>query len=159
MRFCSAHLCSKAPVAWVLTQIPWVFSSKLLSFFLSSWVLKKIPWVFLWKVPELWKLSFCAPVVWVLWKKLADKGPVPWVFWGNWLKKLLYLEFSGEISRKSSGTLSFLKELAVKAPVAWVFAPKMPWVFSELEFISPWVLEKRTKKIPGLKRLKPAWYH
>ena len=42
-------------------------------------------------------------------------------------------------------TLSFAK-IPWKPPGTWVLGLKTPWVFSKLEFFSPWVFRKRTKK-------------
>ena len=122
VRFCSDHLCSKAPVGWVLTQISWVFSSKLLSFEKNSltfeknpWVLRKNPWVLkqkpwsseIWlsKVESLRENRLKMSKTLSFEGKLSEKAPAPYIFRGNGLKKLRYLEFWRKIVWKSCGII------------------------------------------------------
>ena len=98
-------------------------------FWKSCWVLVKYPWV-LAQNPCVFnkissfqaKLAFLCHKNWLFKSKMGKKS---WVFF--------------------FGPLSFEKT-TWKPPGAWVLRPKIPWVFLELEFFSPWVFRKRTKK-------------
>ena len=117
VRFCREDLCSKAPVAWVLKQIPWVFFFKIVEFWQNSLSLRKMslsfeksPWVQEKKVAfnevscqkqgsisvslhELkdWYHIKLRPVEFSTQiSKIALWG---WVLRGNWWKKLRYIEF------------------------------------------------------------------
>ena len=113
-----SSLCSKTPVAWVFEAFCWVFSRKVLSFFLTLRFFWKIAWVFFScpgffvKLIEFfkWQKVYLVKVDFLAIKEIISVtylSPVPWILKRKITEKLRYFEFLKEKLQKNSGTLSF----------------------------------------------------
>ena len=103
---------------------------------LVHWVFSQIPWVFL---GFAWVFSDINGIFWLLGQNLAE---VPVI---SGLEATLYHIWE-ENWEKLAKIGVFVGKFPKYPLVPWVFRPKMAWVFSGLEFFSPWVFAKTHKK-------------